>query len=318
MRGVRILRHSRGRLSTAVLATLATVAAGAGAVTAVNAAAGAPGNTAARQAQNCPAGYVALTYDDGPGGNTMNLLRALEQAGARATFFNIGNNVRGNMALAKAQLDAGHWVGNHSLTHGHMNGMSQQQQYSELQQTNQLIQQATGVAPKLFRPPYGETGPGLKGVAQQLGLTEIIWDVDSQDWNGASTQAIVQAASRLQNGGVILMHDTYQTTVQAVPQIVRDLQARGLCPGMISPETGRAVAPDDEVEPTPEPTEEPSAEPTASAEPTEEPTEEPTGEPTEEPTGEPTDEPTEEPTDPTEPTEPTEPEPTEPAVVAVR
>lgn len=279
MRGDRILRsQGRRKVSTVALAALATVVAGAGTFTVVTGASGAPAQTTASGAaaeQNCPSGYVALTYDDGPGGNTMALINALRQAGARATFFNIGNNVRSNMALAKAQRDAGHWVGNHSLTHGHMNSMSQQQQMSELQQTSALIQQAVGVAPKWFRPPYGETGPGLKSVANQLGMVEVIWDVDSQDWNGASTQAIVQAASRLQNGGSILMHDTYQATVQAVPQIVRDLQARGLCTGMLDPVTGRAVAPDDEAEPTTEPSEsaEPTAEPSASAsvEPTAEP-----------------------------------------------
>jgi len=66
----------------------------------------------------------------------------------------------------------------------------------------------------------------------------------SLDWNGASTAQIVQRASQLQNGRVILMHDGYGTTVQAVPQIVANLRSRGLCPGMISPSTGRAVAPD--------------------------------------------------------------------------
>jgi hypothetical protein len=81
-------------------------------------------------------------------------------------------------------------------------------------------------------------------VQQQYNLREVLWDVDSQDWNGASTAQIVQAASRLQAGGVILMHEGYQTTLQAVPQIVSQLAARNLCPGMISPSTGRAVAPD--------------------------------------------------------------------------
>ena len=85
-------------------------------------------------------------------------------------------------------------VGNHSWTHPHLTQLSSAQMPSELQQTQQALQQVTGAAPKLFRPPYGETNATLKSVEQQLGLTEIIWDVDSQDWNGASTAAIVQAA----------------------------------------------------------------------------------------------------------------------------
>lgn len=76
------------------------------------------------------------------------------------------------------------------------------------------------------------------------GLNEVLWNVDSQDWNGATTAQIVNAVGTMQNGDVILMHDQYQTTVQAIPQIAQNLKNRGLCSGMISTSTGRAVAPD--------------------------------------------------------------------------
>ncbi|MEU7916627.1 polysaccharide deacetylase family protein [Microbispora bryophytorum] len=199
----------------------------------------------AAQAADCSSGYVGLTYDDGPNpSNTTNLLNTLRSNGLRATFFNIGQNAQNNPSLVRAQVDAGMWVGNHSWTHPHLTQMSSSQIQSELQRTQQAIQQATGTAPKLFRPPYGETNSTLKSVEQQLGLREIIWDVDSQDWNGASTSQIVQAAGRLQNGQIILMHDQYATTVQAISQIAANLRSRNLCAGMISPTTGRAVAPD--------------------------------------------------------------------------
>ncbi|MFC4591003.1 polysaccharide deacetylase family protein [Sphaerisporangium corydalis] len=209
----------------------------------------------AAQAAACSAGYVGLTYDDGPNpSNTSNLLNALRQNGLRATMFNIGQNAQNNQALVRAQRDAGMWIGNHSWTHPHLVNMSSSQIQSELQQTQATIQQATGTAPRLFRPPYGETNATLRSVEQQLGLTEIIWDVDSQDWNGASTSAIVQAAGRLQNGQIILMHDQYATTLQAIPQIAANLSSRNLCAGMISPSTGRAVAPDGGTQPTSTPT----------------------------------------------------------------
>ncbi len=195
-------------------------------------------------AADCGAGYVGLTFDDGPTGYTSTLLSTLQQNGVRATLFNIGQNVQNNPSLVGAEKNAGMWIGNHSWTHPHLTQMSQSQMLSELQRTQQAIQQQTGTAPKLFRPPYGETNAALQAVERQLGLTEIIWDVDSQDWNGASTAQIVQRASQLQSGQVILMHDGYNTTIQAIPQIVANLKSRGLCPGMISPSTGRAVAPD--------------------------------------------------------------------------
>ncbi|NUT94229.1 MAG: polysaccharide deacetylase family protein [Saccharothrix sp.] len=210
---------------------------------------GTPGTTTTTTAAppaDCTAGYVGLTFDDGPNSSTTTqVINALRSAGARATFFNQGNRVAANPALTKSQKDAGHWIGNHSYTHPHMTQLSQSQMSSEISQTQQAIQQATGEAPKLFRPPYGETNSTLKSVEQQYGLTEVLWSVDSQDWNGASTAQIVQAAGNLQAGGVILMHDGYQTTINAIPQIVANLKSRGLCPGMISPSTGRAVAPSD-------------------------------------------------------------------------
>ncbi|WP_432922581.1 polysaccharide deacetylase family protein [Microbispora sp. CA-135349] len=213
-------------------------------------------SAAPAHAADCSGGYVGLTYDDGPNpSNTTNLLNTLKANGLRATFFNIGQNAQNNPSLVRAQVDAGMWVGNHSYTHPHLTQMNSSQIQSELQRTQQAIQQATGSAPKLFRPPYGETNSTLKSVEQQLGLREIIWDVDSQDWNGASTAQIVQAAGRLQNGQIILMHDQYATTVQAISQIAANLRSRNMCAGMISPTTGRAVAPDggSPVSPSPSP-----------------------------------------------------------------
>ncbi|WP_433003049.1 endo-1,4-beta-xylanase [Kribbella sp. CA-294648] len=194
---------------------------------------------------DCRNGYVALTYDDGPNpGNTPALLNALRAAGVRATMFNTGQNAAANPALVAAQASAGMWIANHSYTHPHMLTLSTTAMSSELSRTQTAIQNAGGGTPKLFRPPYGETNATLESVASGLGLRTITWDVDSQDWNGATTAQIVQAAERLTSGQSILMHDQYAATVAAVPQIVSGLRSRGLCAGMISPTTGRAVAPD--------------------------------------------------------------------------
>ncbi|MEU0816342.1 polysaccharide deacetylase family protein [Streptomyces mirabilis] len=190
-------------------------------------------------------GYVGLTFDDGPSANTPNLLNALKQNGLRATMFNEGQYAASYPSQVKAQVDAGMWVGNHSYTHPHLTTQSQATVDSELSRTQQAIASAGGGTPKLFRPPYGETNATVKAVEAKYGLTEIIWDVDSQDWNGASTDAIVQAAGRLTNGQVILMHDWPANTLAAIPRIAQGLAARSLCAGMISPQTGRAVAPDD-------------------------------------------------------------------------
>jgi peptidoglycan/xylan/chitin deacetylase (PgdA/CDA1 family) len=222
--------HARG-----VVARLAVVAAAA--------AFGGVALAAPASAATCN-GYVGLTFDDGPTGSTGALLTALRNNGVRATMFNIGQNAQNNRAAAQQQVAAGMWVGNHSWSHAHMTSMSQAQMQSDLSQTSAAIQTATGVRPQLFRPPYGETNSTLQSVASSLGMRQVTWDVDSQDWNGASVSAIVAANGRLQAGQVILMHDGIQNTRDAIPQIMANLTSRNLCPGMISPSTGRAVAPD--------------------------------------------------------------------------
>ncbi|MEU0893028.1 polysaccharide deacetylase family protein [Streptomyces massasporeus] len=216
---------------------LATVAA-ALTVTATTTSTAAP-----ERAEACGAGYVGLTFDDGPSGNTTKLLGALRQNGLRATMFNQGQYAAANPSLVRAQVTAGMWVANHSYTHPHLTRLSQAQTDSEISRTQQAIANAGGGTPKLFRPPYGETNATVKSVAARYGLTEIIWHADSQDWNGASTDAIVQSVARLTNGQIILMHDWPANTLAAIPRIAQTLASRGLCAGTISPQTGRAVAP---------------------------------------------------------------------------
>ncbi|MFF9036977.1 polysaccharide deacetylase family protein [Streptomyces sp. NPDC014892] len=199
--------------------------------------------TAAPERAAACTGYVGLTFDDGPSTSTQSLLTALRQNGLRATMFNQGQYAAANPALVRAQVTAGMWVANHSYTHPHLTGLSQAQIDSEISRTQAAIAGAGGGTPKLFRPPYGETNATVKAVAARHGLTEIIWNVDSQDWNGAGTDAIVQAAARLTNGQVILMHDWSANARAALPRIAQGLSARGLCAGAISPQTGCAVAP---------------------------------------------------------------------------
>ena len=188
-------------------------------------------------------GYVGLTFDDGPSANTPALLDALRQNGLRATMFNQGQYAAANPGQVAAQVSAGMWVANHSYTHPHLTQLSAAQIESEISRTQQAIANAGGGTPSLFRPPYGETNSTVQSIASRYGLRQIIWDVDSQDWNNASVDAIVAANARLTNGQIILMHDWPANTRAAIPRIAQTLASKGLCAGMISPQTGRAVAP---------------------------------------------------------------------------
>lgn len=192
---------------------------------------------------NC-SGYVGITFDDGPNNNSTALVNLLKQHNLTpVTWFVQGNNTAGNSGLIAQLLSVGE-VQNHSYTHPQMGNMSYQQIYDELNRTNQAIQNAGAPKPTLFRPPYGTTNSTIQQAASALGLRVITWNVDSQDWNGASASAIANAANQLQNGQVILMHDgSYTNTNAAIAQIASNLRAKGLCAGRIDPSTGRAVAP---------------------------------------------------------------------------
>ena len=195
-------------------------------------------------AASCSAGYVGLSFDDGPSNaHTPALLNALKQNGLKATLFNEGQYAAAYPAQVQAEVAAGMWIGNHTYDHPHLTTLSQSQIDSEIGRTQTAIASAGGGTPKLFRPPYGETNSTVKAVEAKYGLTEIIWDIDSQDWNGASVAQIVQANSQLTNGQVILMHEWPANTLTAIPQIAQVLASHNLCAGMISPQTGRAVAP---------------------------------------------------------------------------
>lgn len=193
---------------------------------------------------NTCSGYVGITFDDGPTSNTTTLINLLKQNNLTpVTWFNQGNNATSNSALIAQERTVGE-VQNHSFTHSHMTSWTIAQISDELTRTNQAIQNGGAPKPTLFRPPYGETNSTIQQAAQAAGLRIVTWDVDSQDWNGASAAAIVSANNQLQNGQVILMHDgSYTNTNSAIAQIATNLRARGFCPGRIDPNTGKAIAP---------------------------------------------------------------------------
>jgi peptidoglycan/xylan/chitin deacetylase (PgdA/CDA1 family) len=177
-------------------------------------------------------GHVALTFDDGPHpSTTMPLLKALSNGGARATFFIWGEHAARHPDLLRAVQACGHQVANHTYTHPHLTRLDRPAVDTEINQTQAIIRRITGGTPTLFRPPYGDTNARVREQAARLGLSEVLWTVDTRDWDGASTDQIVAAAATVQPGGVILMHDNgYQTTVRAVPALLRELAARGLAP----------------------------------------------------------------------------------------
>ncbi|MFI6517287.1 polysaccharide deacetylase family protein [Spirillospora sp. NPDC050679] len=168
---------------------------------------------------------VALTYDDGPGEYTARLLDDLKQAGVRATFFMLGQNVPAHRDLVRRMALEGHEVANHSWSHPQLTGLSSAGVRSQVRRTQEAIKEASGVEPKLFRPPYGATD-GRVGKA--VGMPQIMWDVDSLDWRYRSVARNAKVGVREpRKGAVVLYHDIHEASVEAAPKVVAGLKRRG-------------------------------------------------------------------------------------------
>jgi peptidoglycan/xylan/chitin deacetylase (PgdA/CDA1 family) len=171
---------------------------------------------------------VALTFDDGPGPYTARLLRMLAARHARVTFFLIGGNIRGREALVRQELAQGNAIGDHTWSHPDLTHLSSGAVRSQLTRTLKEIEKAGGGSTHLMRPPYGSTDKHVAKVARSLGLAQIVWDVDTDDWLDRNATIVAhRAVTRAHRGDIILMHDIHPTTVDAVPRILRGLAKRG-------------------------------------------------------------------------------------------
>ncbi|MGE5694603.1 MAG: polysaccharide deacetylase family protein [Candidatus Sericytochromatia bacterium] len=172
---------------------------------------------------------VALTFDDGPSPYTDRLLKILNDSGAKATFFLIGNKVAANPAGAKRIVNAGMEVGSHTWEHPNMTTIPVDAIAGQFTRANDAITAATGQQPKLWRPAGGLTDDAVNKVAAQQGVAAILWDVIPFDWiNDANTAATrYMLISQLKPGSVVLFHDTYSSTVDLVYQFIPVLKANG-------------------------------------------------------------------------------------------
>ncbi len=156
-----------------------------------------------------PSRQLALTYDDGPNDpHTLRLLEVLARHNVQATFFLIGRYVRQRPEIARAIVQAGHAVGNHTLTHPLLTLKSETEIWRELSQCRAALEDATGQSSNLFRPPFGGRRPAVLRIARELGLQPIMWNITAYDWNAPPAAAIERTVSKhIRGGDVILLHD---------------------------------------------------------------------------------------------------------------
>lgn len=169
---------------------------------------------------------VALTFDDGPDPvTTPQVLDILAKYKAKGTFFMLGSKIASNEALTKKVSDAGHEIGNHSWDHPNLTKLTVEQIQNQIDMTNQAIVKACGKKPLYLRPPYGATNDTVQRAS---GLKQMLWTVDTRDWENHTTEGIMtNIKKQLQPGGVVLMHDIHQTTVNALTTVMEYLKAEG-------------------------------------------------------------------------------------------
>ena len=158
---------------------------------------------------------VALTFDDGPGPHTEQLLDALAARNAKATFFLFGKKVTPETApLLIRMLAEEHEIGSHTYNHTRLTTLSDDDIRRELDLTDKAIIEAVGIAPHLVRPPFGSYNDRVVAACNR---PVILWSLDTRDWEMHEPQAVCQSITRnVKDGDVILLHDQEKSSIDGV------------------------------------------------------------------------------------------------------
>lgn len=173
---------------------------------------------------------VALSFDDGPAARfTPQILDILQQHNTPAAFFCIGRNIEGNEEIMERMHADGHVIGNHSYSHDFWFDMkSARKMKSDLFAANHQIQEFTGSAPMLFRPPYGVTNPNLAKAIQQNGLIPVGWSIRSLDTVIKDENKLMErVTANIRPGDIFLFHDHCEATVKILPALIQHIWAQG-------------------------------------------------------------------------------------------
>lgn len=181
-----------------------------------------------KKAQECDCTQVpcvAVTFDDGPGPYTEQILDILKQNDAHATFFVLGKNVLNFPKILQRTHAEGHDIGNHSWDHKNLKTLGPEKVASEVNDTNAQVQKTIGKMPTSFRPPYGSFS---KKTADIANMPVIIWSLDTNDWRYRTHAHLVKAVQAAKANDVILMHDIHKNTMETLPDVLKILKDKGL------------------------------------------------------------------------------------------
>lgn len=169
---------------------------------------------------------ICLTFDDGPSyASTLRYLKALSAVGGRGTFFVVGERAEYYPELIKAIYDEGSQLGNHSYTHSRLTELSSEEVKREINLTSNAVYAACGAYPYIGRPPYGAINDVIKTA---VSIPFFTWSVDTLDWQYRDADYVYEfIMNNAKEGDVVLLHDLYETSAEAVERAVPALAAQG-------------------------------------------------------------------------------------------
>lgn len=171
---------------------------------------------------------VAITFDDGPGNGTQQILDILSEYDSVATFFVIGKHVEQQPELLKAIVDQGSVIGNHTWSHKNLRSLSKDQILSEIQAVDDIVNEICGISPAVIRAPFGEVNDDIRNIAAETNRQLINWTVDPRDWSTKDANQTYDAImNSVENGSIILVHDYYSETAEAMVLVIPELLNQG-------------------------------------------------------------------------------------------
>ncbi len=169
--------------------------------------------------------WIALTFDDGPSIYTESLLDGLKERDVQVSFFIVGQNAEKFPDTVKRAYEDGHLIGNHTYHHVDVTKISNDRAKEEVQKTNEVLEQITSEKPEYMRPPFGSW---QKELELEVGMLPVMWSVDPLDWATKNVSQIVNnVVTDAKENDIILMHDCYESSVEAALQIIDILQETG-------------------------------------------------------------------------------------------
>lgn len=168
---------------------------------------------------------IALTFDDGPGPYTDELIDGLEKLNAKASFFLVGEKIKSYPDTVAKIAGKGHLIGNHTYSHIKLTALSPDEIKKEIDKTNEEIKAITGEAPQFFRPPFGRYN---SDTLNYVDMISVRWSKDTIDWKYEDEERLYRyLIKNAGDGEIFLMHDVEKTTVKGVLRAIETLQKQG-------------------------------------------------------------------------------------------